>query len=253
MKKMYTIGQVSELFDLPKSTIRYWDEQGLIRSSRQEENDYRLFDIDDIFMLYDIVFYRKLDIPIKQMKNLYGKTLTELYETLDETERRIHKELVVMKQKQKAIRERKKQLKLMIDTNEEEFPVEEIPFDCMISTEFEDIVEIKKFLPNYSSFGMMSMPASSSQTMYGFFIDPSEVHLFTKDVIWEKKDTAVYRRFLLKSEMNHAERNNILEIRERMYEKGWKTGEVIGQYLLTNTDENNIRTEYYHAWIEMKK
>ncbi len=45
---MYTIGQVSELFDLPKSTIRYWDEQGLIRSSRQEENDYRLFDIDDI-------------------------------------------------------------------------------------------------------------------------------------------------------------------------------------------------------------
>lgn len=41
------------------------------------------------------------------MKNLYGKTLTELYETLDETERRIHKELVVMKQKQKEIRERK--------------------------------------------------------------------------------------------------------------------------------------------------
>ncbi|MDB7262411.1 MerR family transcriptional regulator [Enterococcus faecium] len=253
MKKMYTIGQVSELFDLPKSTIRYWDEQGLIRSSRQEENDYRLFDIDDIFMLYDIVFYRKLDIPIKQMKNLYGKTLTELYETLDETEKRIHKELLIMKQKQKEIRARKKQLKLMIDTDEEEFPIEEIPFDCMISTEFEDIVEIKQFLPNYSSFGMMSMPASSSQTMYGFFIDPSEIHLFSQDVIWKKKDTTVYRRFLLKSEMNHAERNNILEVRETMHEKGWETGEVIGQYLLTNTDENNIGIEYYHAWMEMKK
>lgn len=76
----------------------------------------------------------------------------------------------------------KKQLKLMIDTDEEEFPIEEIPFDCMISTEFEDIVEIKQFLPNYSSFEMMSMPASSSQTMYGFFIDPSEIHLF-----WERQ------------------------------------------------------------------
>lgn len=141
----------------------------------------------------------------------------------------------------------------MIDTNEEEFPIEEIPFDCMISTEFEDIVEIKQFLPNYSSFGMMSMPASSSQTMYGFFIDPSEIHLFSQDVIWKKKDTTIYRRFLLKSEMNHAERNNILEVRETMHEKGWETGEVIGQYLLTNTDENNIRIEYYHAWMEMKK
>ncbi len=86
------------------------------------------------------------------MKNLYGKTLTELYETLDETERRIHKELVVMKQKQKEIREQK-QLKLMIDTNEEEFPVEEIPFDCMISTEFEDIVEIKNFYLTIQALG----------------------------------------------------------------------------------------------------
>ena len=60
------------------------------------------------------------------MKNLYGKTLTELYETLDETERRIHKELVVMKQNKRD--KEQKQLKLMIDTNEEEFPVEEIPF-----------------------------------------------------------------------------------------------------------------------------
>lgn len=71
MKKMYTIGQVSELFDLPKSTIRYWDEQGLIRSSRQEENDYRLFDIDDIFMLYDIVFYRNIICQIKLDKSSF--------------------------------------------------------------------------------------------------------------------------------------------------------------------------------------
>lgn len=150
---MYTIGQVSELFDLPKSTIRYWDEQGLIRSSRQEENDYRLFDIDDIFMLYDIVFYRKLDIPIKQMKNLYGKTLTELYETLDETERRIHKELVVMKQKQKEIREQKKQLKLMIDTNEEEFPVEEIPFDCRSQRSLKILWKSKNFYLTIQALG----------------------------------------------------------------------------------------------------
>ncbi len=41
----------------------------------------------------------------------------------------------------------------MIDTNEEEFPVEEIPFDCMISTEFEDIVEIKNFYLTIQALG----------------------------------------------------------------------------------------------------
>ena len=41
------------------------------------------------------------------MKNLYGKTLTELYETLDETERRIHKRTGGDETKQKEIRARK--------------------------------------------------------------------------------------------------------------------------------------------------
>lgn len=256
LSKAIKIAQLEELVDtLPDGLDSFVAQGGSNYSGGQKQRiciaralikPAEIYVFDDSFSALDY----KTDAALRAALH---KHMSELYETLDETERRIHKELVVMKQKQKEIREQKKQLKLMIDTNEEEFPVEEIPFDCMISTEFEDIVEIKKFLPNYSSFGMMSMPASSSQTMYGFFIDPSEVHLFTQDVIWEKKDTAVYRRFLLKSEMNHAERNNILEIRERMYEKGWKTGEVIGQYLLTNTDENNIRTEYYHAWIEMKK
>ena len=29
MPKLYTIGEVSELLNVPKSTIRFWDEQGL--------------------------------------------------------------------------------------------------------------------------------------------------------------------------------------------------------------------------------
>lgn len=28
-KNMYTIGQVSEMFDLPVSTLRYYDKEGL--------------------------------------------------------------------------------------------------------------------------------------------------------------------------------------------------------------------------------
>ena len=51
MPKLYTIGEVSELLNVPKSTIRFWDEQGLIHSLRHEENGYRMFNIDDIFII----------------------------------------------------------------------------------------------------------------------------------------------------------------------------------------------------------
>lgn len=92
MKRLYSIGEVSELLDIPRSTIRYWDAEGLIHAAREEENGYRLFDIDAIFQVYDINFYRKLDIPMKQMKNLYSKSLNEMYDILAETEQRLDHE-----------------------------------------------------------------------------------------------------------------------------------------------------------------
>lgn len=73
MEKNYTIKDVSELLNIPKSTIRYWDEQGLISTTRNEENGYRTFDLEDLFKIYDIDFYRKMGIPIKDMLNLYKK------------------------------------------------------------------------------------------------------------------------------------------------------------------------------------
>ena len=110
-EKLYTIGEVSKLLNVPKSTIRYWDEQGLIHSSRHEENDYRLFDIDAIFQIYDIDFYRKLDVPIKQMQNLYGKTLEEHYETIAQTEQRIYLEKVELQKKHEEMWKEKRKWK----------------------------------------------------------------------------------------------------------------------------------------------
>ena len=35
---MYTIGQVSEMFDLPISTLRYYDKEGLFPNLERKEN-----------------------------------------------------------------------------------------------------------------------------------------------------------------------------------------------------------------------
>ena len=77
MEKNYTIKDVSELLNIPKSTIRYWDEQGLISTTRNEENGYRTFDLEDLFKIYDIDYIKRL-LPIsmppwKQQKNNWGK------------------------------------------------------------------------------------------------------------------------------------------------------------------------------------
>lgn len=253
MQKLYTIGEVSELLNVPKSTIRFWNEQGLIHSLRHEENDYRMFSIEDIFQIYDINFYRKLDVPIKQMKNLYGKTMEEHYETIAETEQRIEQEKKSLQRKHEEILTRKKQLKLMIDHKSEELPKEKIPFEVIVMVESEDILDSKAYLENYASFGGFFDFSQGKEMIYGFCTGiESEKNQLSK-IVWQNQPTQTYHRFLLQVEVNHTENNNIEEVKKQLQRQGYRTGNVVGQYLLTNRTKDGNYYEYYQAWIETSK
>ena len=43
-----TIGKVAEIIGVSKSTLRYWEDNGKIKSTRCDTNNYRLYNIDEI-------------------------------------------------------------------------------------------------------------------------------------------------------------------------------------------------------------
>lgn len=223
MEKLYTIGEVSKLLNVPKSTIRYWDEQGLIHSSRHEENDYRLFDIDAIFQIYDIDFYRKLDVPIKQMQNLYGKTLEEHYETIAQTEQRIYLEKVELQKKHEEILKRKEQLKLMLAHENSDFPEETPPFEAIVAVDSDDILDSKAYLETYASFGSVFDFSISDEMIYGFCTDEQMNALPMSKTVWRKDQAKKYRRFLLKVEVGNTKNNNIDQVKNELEKRGLKS------------------------------
>ncbi|MGM0275288.1 MerR family transcriptional regulator [Enterococcus sp. AZ080] len=252
MKRLYSIGEVSELLDIPRSTIRYWDAEGLIHAAREEENGYRLFDIDAIFQVYDINFYRKLDIPMKQMKNLYSKSLNEMYDILAETEQRLDHEKKILEQKHKEVLSRKKQLKEMIDSEPDKFPEEEISFQKIVVAASDDLLYSKEYLKNYSSF-VIYFPENNQNSIYGFCTDEHTKELPGSQTIWQNDPAKKYVRFLLKVEVNNTKNNNLSEVKDRLQKQGYRLGQTIGQYLLTHTTKEKISFEYYRAWIEVNE
>lgn len=252
MKRLYSIGEVSELLDIPRSTIRYCDAEGLIHAAREEENGYRLFDIDAIFQVYDINFYRKLDIPMKQMKNLYSKSLNEMYDILAETEQRLDHEKKILEQKHKEVLSRKKQLKEMIDSEPDKFPEEEIPFQKIVVAASDDLLYSKEYLKNYSSF-VIYFPENNQNSIYGFCTDEHTKELPGSQTIWQNDPAKKYVRFLLKVEVNNTKNNNLSEVKDRLQKQGYRLGQTIGQYLLTHTTKEKISFEYYRAWIEVNE
>lgn len=64
---MYTIGQVSKMFDIPVSTLRYYDKKGLFPSMKRQ-GGIRQFSDDELEALHVIDCLKRSGLEIKDIK-----------------------------------------------------------------------------------------------------------------------------------------------------------------------------------------
>lgn len=63
----YTIKEAAKLVNLPASTIRYYDREGLLPFVGRRESGYRIFSDSDIVMLKVIECLKRSGMPIKDI------------------------------------------------------------------------------------------------------------------------------------------------------------------------------------------
>src|SRR5215469_5406314 len=68
--ELQTISQVSKQFKISTRTLRYYEQIGLIQSSMKEDYSYRAYDENTILRLKQIIFLRKLRIPLKYIAEI---------------------------------------------------------------------------------------------------------------------------------------------------------------------------------------
>ncbi len=64
------IYQVEELVGITKKNIRFYEDKGLLNPDRNPENDYREYSLADVRTLEKIKLFRKLSVPIEEIKFL---------------------------------------------------------------------------------------------------------------------------------------------------------------------------------------
>ncbi len=95
----YTIGEVSKLRNIPISTIRYYDKEGLLPYVERKETGYRVFDDNDLQMLSWIEVFRKIGMSIKDIRQFVNlekqgdSTLQQRQDMLIEQKHRIEAQM----------------------------------------------------------------------------------------------------------------------------------------------------------------
>jgi DNA-binding transcriptional MerR regulator len=95
----YSIGEISEKLNLPKSTIRYYDKEGLLPFVERKESGIRVFAESDVSMLQVIECLKSTGLSIKDIKKfsewcLKGdQTLQERYELFLESRKKVKEQM----------------------------------------------------------------------------------------------------------------------------------------------------------------
>ena len=67
---MRSVKEVSEITGVSIRTLRYYDEIGLLKPTQLTEAGYRMYDGRAIEKLQPILFFRELEIPLADIKEI---------------------------------------------------------------------------------------------------------------------------------------------------------------------------------------
>jgi DNA-binding transcriptional MerR regulator len=101
----YTVKQLADLAGVTPRTLRYYDQIGLLLPPLIGENGYRYYDRGSLRRLQQILFFREMDVPLKEIQQL-----------MDDPE---FQPLQALQAHRKALLARRKRLDRLLDTIEQ--------------------------------------------------------------------------------------------------------------------------------------
>lgn len=100
---MWTIGQLAKDFALSRSSLIYYDTQGLLRPSQRSASGYRLYTAADKERLTRILLFRKAGMPLADIARILDKDKDQVETALEQRLFSINAEIQSLREQQQVI------------------------------------------------------------------------------------------------------------------------------------------------------
>ncbi len=95
-KKKFPIGEIANLTGVSIRTLQYYDNIGLVPLSKDGNNGRRFYDESDLAKVQQVLFYKSLGLPLKEIKELVVDAVTaeEITSVLQKQREVFHHKLI---------------------------------------------------------------------------------------------------------------------------------------------------------------
>lgn len=241
--KTYTLKEVSKILNIPKSTLRYWEKEGLIRSERNLKNEYREYTTEELMIIGDIAFYRSLHLPIKSLKNLKEQTIEDKHMFMEASYRTIEQEIKELKKTQHKIEMRMNAVHLLDALKHQKFPMSSPDFPYIYHLHMENPNTVTSYLENQNLLTIVFDEQHPFIERYGILAHHEKQQ---HAQLWKANTSVTYVPCFIRVEEQHVRMTDLQPILDKIHSEKKRVGFVIGRYLVT---DKNI--DYFQGWIEV--
>ncbi len=244
MKKSFSIGEISELLGIPKSTLRYWERAGLIRSPRNDENNYREYYPSTIYTISDLAHYRCLRMSLEDMRKLPQLSPNELEESLIDLDHNLAKQLEELNTAKEYIH---KKLQCMNEYNrlcQNQYQVEFPDYNKIYNFSIQDTDAWSVYIKDqYQSILLYNTKKNCIET--GLAVPTAKDH----PTIWEIDRNASYISFVLKVGYSSPTTEDFQPHLDHLSKEGYLVSNIFARYLFSACDDKYY--DYYKAFAEV--
>lgn len=249
MKEYYNIKEVARLLQIPTSTLRYWDDEGVIHAERDGENNYRKFSLSNIIELSMVSFYRNIGIPIRDLKQILKSERELQRNLLDQEEKRIELQIQNMYRQQERIRKQKRLLQEVEKLNQKTIGKGKPAFQKVVAFERENPRHWQYMVEEPERFMLFLDGKCLENVEYAVGMNKEE-NSENQQVLWTRAEEEPYMEGLLIVENQDEKNNNMAQLLEVLQGKGNHPKVAIAQYLSSEWEKKGI--DYYKVWFEAK-
>lgn len=245
----FQIGEIARFFDIPASTLRYWEDKGVLHPEKGRENRYREYTIEDLMTISDVVFYKNLGLQLKEIREMddtspeqHGKLFTE---KLSELERQ--QELLV--RRIEKLRRHMQAVKMLTDLREHPYQESDIDTECIVSFDLIERDKLRQYIENPYLYSRVQHTQTLPQERRGLTVSAGMCSSFPKSSILWQKQSIRYVTFLMREEVTAGFPNDLAKHLAHI-QKSHCTGAIISRFLLCARENGKIY-DFYKTFVEI--
>lgn len=250
MDQQFHIGQIARFFDLPASTLRYWDEVGILTPHKNHTNSYREYTVSDLMTISDIIFYKNLGISLQQSGAMEQAEPEEHALLLCGKIEELERQQLEIAQRIQKLHNHLAAIETLNKLRQCPFSQAEIDIDCIVSFDLNEIDKLRRYMENPYLYSRVQHSDCLAIEHRGLTVPRAHRSAIPSDqILWERSADSRYVACLVQESVPDDYRSNLPELLSHI-QKSHRTGTIISRFLLRAAAEDVVY-DFYQTFVEI--